>query len=472
MGQTYDLVVIGAGSAGLTAARFAIQLGRKAALVEKDRIGGDCTWTACVPSKALLKAARVAHDMRHADHYGVSPAQPSVDLKTVMGRVRSVIEAVYQPESPETLRAEGIDIYLDEARFVDPHTIAVGDTTLTAQRVVIATGAQPFVPPIDGLDSIDYLTYETIWKLEAMPRHMLIVGGGLVGCELAQAFCRLGAGVTLLESGPRLLPHDEPEASDLVAQALVKDGIDLRLNASAERVWKDRHEIHVATNGLELVGSTLLIAVGRRPTVAGLELEKAGVEHDSRGIRINDHLRTSQRHIYAAGDCTGSGYQFTHYAGYQGFMAARNALLPGATRAVLDRVPWATFTDPEVAHIGMTEAQARERFGDGVEVYSWPMEQVDRALTEADDAGFIKLVHKRDGAILGVTIANGRAGEMIHEWILALDQGLKISDVVKSIHIYPTYSIASQQAAFHIWVAQLLAGASGKVIKGLARLMR
>jgi pyruvate/2-oxoglutarate dehydrogenase complex dihydrolipoamide dehydrogenase (E3) component len=338
--------------------------------------------------------------------------------------------------------------------------------------VVIATGAQPFVPPIDGLDSIDYLTYETIWKLEAMPRHMLIVGGGPVGCELAQAFCRLGAGVTLLESGPRLLPHDEPEASDLVAQALVKDGIDLRLNARAERVWKDRHEIHVATNGLELVGSTLLIAVGRRPTVAGLELEKARVEHNSRGIRINDHLRTSQLHIYAAGDCTGSGYQFTHYAGYQGFMAARNALLPGATRAVLDRVPWATFTDPEVAHIGMTEAQARERFGDGGEAYSWPMEQVDRALTEADDAGFIKLVHKRDGAILGVTIANGRAGEMIHEWILALDQGLKISDVVKSIHIYPTYSIASQQAPFHIWVAQLLAGASGKVIKGLARLMR
>jgi pyruvate/2-oxoglutarate dehydrogenase complex dihydrolipoamide dehydrogenase (E3) component len=454
--QTYDLVIIGAGSAGLTAARFAVQLGRKAALVEKGHVGGDCTWTACVPSKALLKAARVAHDMRHADLYGIGPAEPSIDLKIVMGQVRSVIEAAYQLESPEALRAEGIDVYLGEARFVDPHTIFIRDTPLTAQRVVIATGAQPLIPPIDGLNGIDYLTYETVWDLEAMPRHMLVLGGGPVGCELAQAFRHLGARVTLLESGPRLLPHDEPEASDLVAQALVKDGIDLRLNTRAERIWKDGHEIQVATDSLELTGDTLLLAVGRRPTVTGLELEKAGVEYDSKGIKVNDHLRTSQRHIYAAGDCIGSGYQFTHYAGFQGFMAARNALLPGAARAVLNRVPWATFTDPEVAHAGMTEAQAREKFGPGVEICSWPMKLVDRALAEADTTGFIKLVHKGDGAILGVTIANRRAGEMIHEWILALDQGLKISDVVSSIHIYPTYSIASQQVAFHIWVAQLL----------------
>jgi pyruvate/2-oxoglutarate dehydrogenase complex dihydrolipoamide dehydrogenase (E3) component len=470
--QAYDLVIIGAGSAGLTAAGFAVQLGRKVALVEKNRLGGDCTWTGCVPSKTLLKAARLAHDMRHADRYGVSPAQPSVDLKRVMGHVRSVIESVYQPESPEALRAEGVDVYLEEARFLDPHTIAVGDTNLSAQRVVIATGAQPFIPPIDGLDSIDYLTYEAVWGLETMPRHMLVVGGGPIGCELAQAFCRLGARVTLLESGPRILPQDEPEASDLVAQELVKDGTDLRVNAEAKRLWRDGDEIHVATNGRELVGETLLLAVGRRPTLAGLELEKAGVEYSPRGIRVNDHLRTSQRHIYAAGDCIGSSYQFTHYAGFQGFMAVRNALLPGATRAVLDRVPWATFTDPEVAHVGMTEAQARERFGDGVEVCSWPMDRVDRALTESDTSGFIKLVHKRDGTILGVTIANGRAGEMIHEWILALDQGLKISDLVNSIHIYPTYSIAGQQAALHIRVEQLLTGTSGKIIRGLARLMR
>jgi pyruvate/2-oxoglutarate dehydrogenase complex dihydrolipoamide dehydrogenase (E3) component len=337
--------------------------------------------------------------------------------------------------------------------------------------VIIATGAQPLIPPIDGLDSINYLTYETVWNLETMPRQMLVAGGGPVGCELAQAFCRLGARVTLLESGPRLLPHDEPEASELVAQAMVKDGIDLRLNARAKRAWKNGDEIHIAAGSQELAGDTLLLAVGRRPTVDNLDLEKAGVEYDSRSIKVNQNLRTSQRHIYAAGDCIGTGYQFTHYAGYQGFMAARNALLPGAACAVLDYVPWATFTDPEVAHAGMTEAQAREKFGDRVQVCTWPMNRVDRALTDADTSGFTKLVYKRDGTILGVTIASGRAGETIHEWILALDQGLKISDVVKSIHIYPTYSIAGQQAAFHIWVEQLLAGASGKIIKALARLM-
>jgi pyruvate/2-oxoglutarate dehydrogenase complex dihydrolipoamide dehydrogenase (E3) component len=470
--QTYDLVIIGAGSAGLTAAGFAAQLGRKVALVEKDQTGGDCAWTACVPSKTLLKAARVAHEMRHADRYGLSPAQPSVDLKTVLSHVRSVIEAVYQPESPEALQARGVDVYLDKACFIDPHTISVGYTALTAKRVIIATGAQPLIPPIDGLDSVVYLTYETVWALETMPRHLLVVGGGPIGCELAQAFCRLGAGVTLLESGPRLLPYDEPEASDLVAQTLIKDGVDLRLNARVERVRKDGNEIHVATADQEVVGDTLLLAVGRRPTVDGLGLENARVEYNPIGIKVNEYLRTSQRHICAAGDCAAGGYQFTHYAGYQGFMAARNALLPGDTHAVLDRVPWATFTDPEVAHAGMTEAQAREKFGDRVEVCSWSMERVDRALTEADTVGFIKLIHQRDGAILGVTIANERAREMIHEWILALDQGLKINDIVKSIHIYPTYSIASQQIVFHIWVAQLLAGASGKIIKALTWFMR
>jgi pyruvate/2-oxoglutarate dehydrogenase complex dihydrolipoamide dehydrogenase (E3) component len=215
--------------------------------------------------------------MRYADRYGISAAQPSVDLKTVMGRVRSVIEAVYQPESPHALRARGVDVYLDEAHFVDSHTISVGNATLTAKRVIIATGAQPLIPLINGLDSLDYLTYETIWGLEALTRRLLVVGGGPVGCELAQAFCRLGSTVTLLEIGPRVIPHDEPEASDVVAQALVEEGVDLHVNARAERAWKNGNEIHLDTNGQELAGDTLLLAVGRRPTTDGLGLENAGV---------------------------------------------------------------------------------------------------------------------------------------------------------------------------------------------------
>ena len=469
--EDYDLVIIGAGSAGLIAAGFAVQLGRRVALVEKHRIGGDCTWTGCVPSKTLLKAAKVAHEMRHADRYGLGPVNPAVDLKAVMAKVKLVVEQVYRAESPEVLRAQGIDVFLSPAQFLDPHTVDLGDTRLTARRFLIATGARPTVPPLPGLDGVKYLTYETVWDLEELPRHLIVVGAGPIGCELAQAFVRLGAGVTLLEAGPRILPQDEPEAAELIARRLSEDGVDVRLGTLAQRVWQSGEEIHVALDGQELAGDALLLAAGRQPVVAGLGLEKAGVDYSIHGIEVDDRLRTSRRHIYAAGDCVG-GYQFTHYAAWQGFMAVRNAFLPGTTKGVLDQVPWATFTDPEVAHVGLTEAQARSRFGEAVMVCHWPLDRVDRALAEGDSDGFVKLVHKGDGTFLGATIAAARAGEMIQEWSLAIDRGLKMGDLASSIHVYPTYATASMQAAAHIRVEQMLGGASGRVIRGLARLAR
>ena len=469
--EDYDLVIIGAGSAGLIAAGFAVQLGRRVALVEKHRIGGDCTWTGCVPSKTLLKAAKVAHEMRHADRYGLGPVNPVVDLKAVMAKVKSVVDQVYRAESPEVLRAQGIDVFLSPAQFLDPHTVDLGDTRLTARRFLIATGARPTVPPLPGLDGVKYLTYETVWDLEELPRHLIVVGAGPIGCELAQAFVRLGAGVTLLEAGPRILSQDEPEAAELIARRLSEDGVDVRLGTLAKSVWQSGEEIHVALDGQELAGDALLLAAGRQPVVAGLGLEKAGVGYSIHGIEVDDRLRTSRRHIYAAGDCVG-GYQFTHYAAWQGFMAVRNAFLPGTTKGVLDQVPWATFTDPEVAHVGLTEAQARSRFGEAVMVCHWPLDRVDRALAEGDSDGFVKLVHKGDGTFLGATIAAARAGEMIQEWSLAIDRGLKMGDLANSIHVYPTYATGSMQAAAHIRVEQMLGGASGRVIRGLARLAR
>ena len=471
MNEAYDLVIVGGGSAGLTAAGFAVQLGGRVALVEKHRLGGDCTWTGCVPSKTLLKAARVAHEMRTADLHGLSPVEPTVDLKRVMSHVRAVVADVYQHESPEALRADGIDVFLGPARFLDPHTLAVGETALASRRVLLATGAHPFIPPIAGLEDVDYLTYGSVWDLEAMPRHLLVIGAGPVGCEMAQAFRRLGAEVTLVEGTERVLSQDEPEASLLLAQKFAEEGIDLRFNATVQRAWQDGDGIHLVASGDEIVGDALLISVGRRPNVGGLGLEEAGVGYSERGVQVDEYLRTSQKHIYAAGDCIG-GYQFTHYAGWQAFMAVRNAFLPGASRGVIDRVPWATFTDPEVAHVGLSEAQARERFGDSMMTCEWPMELVDRARTEGDTAGFIKLIHKKDGTLLGATIVAGRAGEMVHEWILALDRGLKVGDLANSIHVYPTYSMAGMQAAAEIRVAQLLSGTSGRVIRGMARLMR
>ena len=283
MNKAYDLVIIGGGSAGLTAASFAVQLGSRVALVEKHRIGGDCTWTGCVPSKTLLKAAKVAQEMRTANLYGLSPVEPSVDLKQVMDHVRAVVADVYQHESPESLRADGIDVFFGSARFLDPQTLTVGETTLTASRVLLATGAHPLIPPVEGLQSVDYLTYESIWDLEVLPQHLLVLGGGPIGCEMAQAFRRLGARVTLVEGTDRLLLQDEPEASRVMANRFADEGIDLRFNAMIGRVWQDGNGIHMIAAGEELVGDTLLLTVGRRPNVGGLDLERAGSKPQREG---------------------------------------------------------------------------------------------------------------------------------------------------------------------------------------------
>ena len=471
MNQTYDLAIIGAGSAGLTAAGFAAQLGVRVALLEKYRIGGDCTWTGCVPSKTLLKVAKVAHQMRFANRYGLTPSEATVDLKSVMSHVRNVVAQVYQHESPEGLRANGIDVFLGNVRFLDPHTLSVGETTLAAHHILIATGARPFIPRITGLDGVDYLTYENIWNLKHLPKHLLVVGAGPIGCEMAQAFSRLGAKVTLIEAGERMLPRDDPAASKVLAEVFTNEGMDLRFHVAVERAWQNADGIHLAAGAEEFVGDGLLVAVGRHPDVGSLALEQAGVAYSGHGIEVDDQLRTTQRHIYAAGDCTGS-YQFTHYAGWQAAMAVRNALLPGAAKGVSDRVPWTTFTDPEVAHIGLTEDEARKKFGNVMTTCEWSMERVDRARAEGDTAGFLKLVHKKDGTLLGATIVCGRAGEMIHEWIVAMEKGLKVGDLAQVIHVYPTYSTVSMQAAADIRVAQLLGGTSGRIIRSLAHLMR
>ena len=470
MSEQYDLVIIGAGSAGLTAAGFAVQFGVRVALVEKHRVGGDCTWTGCVPSKTLLKSARVAHQMRTAGRYGLKSADPRHDFASVMDHVQDVVAGIYQEESPEALREDGIDVYMGAARFLSPHEIAVGETKLDARHVLLSTGAHPFIPPVEGIENVAYLTHETVWDLRVLPQHLLIVGAGPVGCELAQAFRRLGAEVTLLASRERVLPRDEAEAANVIGETFAAEGIDVRFHARALRAWQDERGVHMVAGGDEVVGDVLLVVAGRRPNVNGLDLEKAGIAYSPRGIQVDDHLRTSQPHIYAAGDCIGS-FQFTHYAGWQAAMATRNALLPGASTGVTDLVPWTTFTDPEVAHVGLAEAEARQEYPDDVLTCDWPMARVDRARTEGDTRGFIKLVHKKDGTLLGATIVAARAGEMITEWIVALHRGLKVGDLADVIHVYPTYSTASMQAAAAVRVDRLLRGTSGRVIRGLARLI-
>lgn len=469
---TYDLIIIGAGSGGLTAAGFAAQLGAKVALIEKHRVGGDCTWTGCVPSKALLKAAKIAHEARVAAHYGIiteGAESPKTDMTKVRDYVRGSIQKVYQHEEPDELRQQGIDVVMATASFLDANTIQAGERTLKAKYFLLCTGAHAFIPPIMGLNEVPYVTYEQIFDNDRLPAAMIVIGAGPIGMEMAQAYQRLGAQVTVV--GDRLLPKEEIEVQEVMSKVFEREGLKF-VWGKATQARKEGNEVIVTTDtGQEARGELLLVASGRKPTVKGLDLEKAGINYTDKAIPVDDQLRTNVKNIYAAGDVVG-GYQFTHFAGWQAFQAVRNALLPGSSSGFTEIVPWVTFTDPEVAHVGLTEPQARTKFGDDVRVHRWEMSRTDRAVCENDEEGFIKVISKKDGSILGATIVAGRAGETIAEFVVALKNNLKVGDLSASIHAYPTYSTAVQQLSAGIAIENFLSSTSGKVIRGLSKLIR
>lgn len=469
MADEYDLVVIGAGSAGLTAARFGARVGASVLLIERDRVGGDCTWTGCIPSKALLQAAQVAQLMRQAASFGIRAVKPEIDIARVMGAVRATIDRVYRFESPEELAHQGISLAQGQARFVDDHVLDVAGRSVQGKRMVIATGAVPVRPPIAGLSEVPYLTYEHLFDLDRRPSHLIVLGGGPTGVELAQAFLRLGSKVTVLEEQARILRAADLQASELLAACLVAEGMAIVTECRIEAVSASGTTISVSTSRGQVVGDALLVAVGREPRINVLDLEKAGVEIGGRParIKVDDHLRTSQPHIYAAGDVTGS-FQFTHYAGFQGFQAARNALLPGATKVRHPSVPWVVFTDPEVGQVGLTEDQARERF-DTVQVHRWPMERVDRAQTQGRPNGFLQVVTQPDGTILGATVVAGLAGPFVNELAVAIEANLKLPQLAGAIHAYPTYGFGIQQLAAEDAVQRATSGLKGRLLRGLVR---
>ena len=347
--QRYDLVIIGAGAGGLIAADFAVRLGAKTALVEKDRIGGDCTWTGCVPSKTLLKIAKVAQHVRDASRYGINSNLGSIDMAKVHDYVQGAVQQIYQSTTPDALRAKGIDVYLGGARFRDAHTISTADATFEAKHFLITTGANPVVPNISGLCDVPFTTYHQIFAIREMPRSLIVVGGGPVGTEIAQAYQRLGAQVTLIADA--LLPKEDEDARELIERVFSAEGV-RRVKGRAESARKEGDMIVVSTGDNETRGDLLLIAAGRKPNIDGLDLESAGVKYTDKGIAVDHELRTSVSHIYAAGDVLG-GYEFSHFAGWQAFQAVRNALLPGHSSGQTDIVPWVTFTDPEVARVGL-----------------------------------------------------------------------------------------------------------------------
>lgn len=449
----YSLVILGGGSAGLVTAYLAAAVKAKVALIEKEKMGGDCLNSGCVPSKALLRTARLLADARRAGDFGLQDTAIPFDFAAVMARVQRVVEQVAPHDSVERYRGLGVEVIAGEARITSPHRIEVNGRTLTSRAIVVATGARPFVPPIPGLDRIDYLTSDNLWRLRQLPRRLLVLGGGPIGCELAQAFARFGSAVTLVELAPRLLIREDEEVSALLAARFAAEGIRVLTGHRAKEVRTDgeRRMLICEHDGkrVEIEFDAILVAVGRAPRVEGFGLEELGVELTERGtLKADPWLRTNIPSIFCAGDVTGP-YQFTHSAAHQAWYAAVNALFaPFKTFKVDYRViPWATFVDPEVARVGLNEQEARER-GIPCDVTRYELAELDRALADGAAEGFIKVLTKPGSdRILGATVVGRHAGETITEFVSAMKHNLGLNKILGTIHIYPTFAEGNKAVA-------------------------
>jgi pyruvate/2-oxoglutarate dehydrogenase complex dihydrolipoamide dehydrogenase (E3) component len=466
---TTDICVIGAGSGGLSVAAAAAMMQVPVVLIEKSDMGGDCLNVGCVPSKALIAAGKAAAEFRRAEAFGISAGDSKVSAAKVMAHVKSVIGAIAPLDSEHRFRALGCDVIRAPARFVDRRTVEAGGRMIRARRFVIATGSRPAVPPIPGLDQVPYLTNETVFDLAKLPRKLVVIGGGPIGCEMAQAFARLGTDVTVVEAA-RLLAREDAEAARVLRAALLADGVTVREGVKVDSVGGAGERLRVMISGeggaRALDCTHVLVATGRKPTVDGLGLEEARVTVTPLGITVDGKLRTSNRKIYAIGDCTGAP-QFTHRANYHAGLVIRNGLLRlpvTATDALLPRV---TFTDPEVASVGMAEDQALAS-GRDVRIVRWPFAENDRAQAERRTEGFVKAFVDRKGRILGVTIIGHNAGELLTPWTLAMANGLKISAMTGITFPYPTYSEASKRAA----TAWLLPKLRSPALQRLLRFVR
>jgi pyruvate/2-oxoglutarate dehydrogenase complex dihydrolipoamide dehydrogenase (E3) component len=466
-----DLCVIGAGSAGLSIAAGAAQMGARTVLIERGLMGGDCLNFGCVPSKSLLAAAKAAVAWREGAGFGVEAQPPRIDWTRLKAHLAEVIASIAPHDSVERFEGLGVRVIRAEARFTGREELMAGDVVVGARRFVIATGSEPLAPPIPGIDSVPYLTNETIFALERAPRHLLVLGGGPIGVELAQAHRRLGVEVTLVEMA-RILPRDDEEAAALVRASLTRDGVRLIEGGRAARAETAAEglALTVERGGAQerILGSHLLVAVGRKPTVEGLGLDAAGVAMDKSGIRVDERLRTTSPRIFAAGDVTG-GLQFTHVAGHHAGVVIRNALfhLPGKVER--RAVPWVTYTDPELAQVGLTEAAARAQ-GTEIVVSRSGYAESDRARAERATDGFVKVIATPKGAVLGATIVGRNAGELILPWVLAMQNGIDLKAMAKVIAPYPTLGEIGKRAAGEFFIPRLFGAGTRRVVRLLQRL--
>lgn len=458
MSEIYDLIVIGGGSAGLVAAGGSAILGAKVALIEKNLLGGDCLYTGCVPSKTLIKSARFARQAKEAKKYGFQDLEPKFlndSFASITGRVQNVIKVIEHHDSPEVFEEMGVEVVFGTPRFLNKNEIEVSlknsdeKRSMKAKRFCISTGSRPFTPPIEGLHETGFITNEEVFHLKDLPERLIVLGAGAIGLELGQSFARFGSKVTVVEMADRVLIKEDEEVSALMEQLLKDEGLEILTKTKAVKVHKTDKGGKVVTvesdgRTFEIEGNEILAAVGRQPNINGLDLEKAGVEYEKNRIKTNDYLQTSQKHIFAAGDVT-AHFQFTHMADYEAQIVIQNAFVPFPFKKKTDFrvVPWATFTEPEVARVGLTEKEAKGKFGGDVKVYQVNFTENDRAQAESATTGFAKIV-TRNGRIIGASLVGEHAGELIHEFVWAMKENLKISELNKIIRVYPTLAKITQ----------------------------
>ena len=463
-----DLCVIGAGSGGLAVAAGAAQMGAEVVLVERGIMGGDCLNFGCVPSKSLLAAARIADLWRRGAGLGIAYARPRIDFAAVADSVQRVIAEIAPNDSAERFEGLGVRVLRAEARFTSPRTAHAGGVEIRPRRFVIATGSQPAVPPIPGLDDVPYLTNETVFANHDLPEHLIVIGGGPIGIEMAQAHRRLGARVTVLDVGP-LLPRDDPELSAILAGRLSSEGIVVRPGIEIADIGRTEKTVAVRlASGERISGSHLLVAAGRRPTIEGLDLAAAGIAATAQGITVDARLRTTNRRVFAIGDVVG-GPQFTHVALYHAGIVIRNALFRIPAKVDYRALPWVTYTDPELAQVGLTEAGSRAIEG-APRVLRWRFAENDRAQTERETEGMVKVVTRGNGHILGASILGAGAGDLILPWALAISQKLKIGALANLIVPYPTRGEASKRAAGSYYTPTLFSARTRRLVRLLARL--
>lgn len=459
-----DICVIGAGSGGLSVAAGAVQMGASVALIESGEMGGDCLNYGCVPSKSLIAAAKRAHVFRTSDAFGIQSQEPKVDFKKVHKHIRDVIKAIEPNDSVERFEGLGVKVFRGKAAFRTPHEVQVGKDVIKSKYFIIATGSSPAIPPIPGVETTPYFTNETIFDLKEKPKHLVVVGGGPIGCELSQAFARLGVKVSLIEIH-RILGREDPEVVEVLRKQIVKDGVELYENVQDLSFDKLTVKLKHKGKSLSLKGSHILLATGRRPTVSNLGLEKAGVTYSSRGINVDARLRTSKKHIFAIGDVIG-GYQFTHMAAYHAQIVIKNCVFHLPSKVDYRAVPWVTYTDPEVAHVGISHLEAPPK----CKTLVWTYKECDRAQAERETEGFIKVTTDKDGRVLGTTIIGANAGELILPWVMVIQKKKEIKALTDVIVPYPTLSEISKKVAGSYYTPLLFSPFTKKIVRFLMRI--